>query len=1851
MKNASYPNIARLALLALAALHAPFARAVTETAVEFHAAADFNGDGLADVVVVDRASGMVRVGLAREVAGHDWQLPVFSGIEQPTGVAVGRLTAGDRSALAVTGPQANRVQILEWTADAVMRPLTVTVGGVGPNGVAALEIGGAGANASFDDLAVASLWSGADSPNRLDLVRTLGGGDFSALADSVTPTADDQMQQLRAFRASRNPAVKPLLAMIRQSFAGTRFTLSEVFTGTVALDIPTASRTGIPFGSRYVSGFFGTEGNVSPWPRVIFYNANNSQTESHALEYGGDPSQWFFVAGAPQIINYPNAVKSITVVPRADPLPDRLLVLFATGPVRAALYDYDGVNFPTLVRELAVPVPGGDFSGAVVTPDGGFVMLTGDSFNRTTGSHSYNSDGMPVPKSASDLMSLRSYASRANLLFYNLDPAVALEPKLLGSYSTGDWTGKLSLGATAEVTREHFLGGSLGLRGAQRVDAGAPPAGTGAGRANQNAGPAGFQDAISYFSLGGARGREVQDAEIDPPPGNYTRAVRVALHPAPGTTVKYRARQGFFGPQQDWQTWGAGSRVDFFDSGTVEYFAEEGGLRGAVRTAVYNLNIPDQDSDEDGVPDPFELLFGLDPNGGLDSDGDGVSDLVELLIGTDPNQPDAFPAGFASLIGLRNGETFQLAVTARAVNGRSSPESLTWPLAGTRIFGADFRGNATVGSVEPPDPLPPGMPGDSGVALLNDVPAGSIFPFVTLRTQPTFSVTSKTVKSVRVDIAGSGYGAGTTAVPVGGGGAGAELEAVVEDGVISEVRVVKTGADYTTGGLVSFQPAPAGDAALALFLIGPGPMGREMLALAPEPATERVSLNYFFPGGDPQAAFENWLSQMRAAYGIVSVPVISSVAGANQIITTAVPHGLEAGDAVVLRGMTHSMSGDPAQINGAHLVREIQSPAVFTLETAIFEGAEGGFLIKAGSYGPQTLAEAELTHQSTLHALLVEDALARRLGIADLTLFPGRDGDEDRQALKPEDLERLERPEPGTGAFKVSHIHEVLLHGLEDPDRPATVDALVDLVRRIYAASSRRDTPSDEEPDPESLGDFVRDGDTSALPPAYVNPVDAIRHLLAHEELPAPYDQDAAMSGADFAGALGGLAHLRDLITPRPLVEVALEVPMSGFFDGCTVLREAGGWEDYALVAADGRPFRLPDNFRLVPGMRFRVLGYMDVPMACWQQNTIEVARMEITDYPERVFDDSAPTGQSIVFTPPATHYLDQGALDLSLHAQSSSGLPVEFELVSGDAALAGGILTFNSAGTVRVRASQPGDAQYRPARDVLRNIRVLRTPGGAALVLTGLAQTYDGTPRVVGVLNAAGAAAVEYRIGGVFGATAPVLPGSYAVRATSDGSTRAGTLVVAKAPLFVVPDDQRKFAGEPNPELTFGYHGFVPGDKPAGSITRAPVLRTSARPNSPGGEYPITAGAAQSDKYRFIYERGTLFVDSFFGRYEALLRLGEEDGFAPVGKLEVNVPRSGRSFTGRLLLASERRVIPLRGPLETNAKGSLAIGKFSRHHGAGLYELIFQIARDGPLSAGLALDKSELAGAANGRKLLSLSARETVPYAGAHTMVVTPLTETGQPAGAGWAGAAINTKGVLRLVGRLGDGTGFSVSLPPDDQENPGYRLFAQPYRPARSDSYVAADFVLKPHPDLPERRYLDFKDLSELAWVKTGQPRDSSYRSGIPLAYTSFTLDPWLPPVRGGKNTTAVTLGGRLGLVAPDNTLTVQHSSFPSASFGSLPVSIELNPENQRFEVKSPADNPTKWRMNVNSNTGTFSGQFQLVDPGSNRRVNFTGALRQPASTDQDGIMGDGVFLLRPLPGSGTDEQVAGEVRLDLP
>lgn len=80
---------------------------------------------------------------------------------------------------------------------------------------------------------------------------------------------------------------------------------------------------------------------------------------------------------------------------------------------------------------------------------------------------------------------------------------------------------------------------------------------------------------------------------------------------------------------------------------------------------------------------------------------------------------------------------------------------------------------------------------------------------------------------------------------------------------------------------------------------------------------------------------------------------------------------------------------------------------------------------------------------------------------------------------------------------------------------------------------------------------------------------------------------------------------------------------------------------------------------------------------------------------------------QTLTFTPPADLF-NLTTTPILLSGTSTSGLPVEYSIVSGPATISGSNLTLTNTGTVVIRASQPGNASYLAAPPVDRTITVV---------------------------------------------------------------------------------------------------------------------------------------------------------------------------------------------------------------------------------------------------------------------------------------------------------------------------------------------------------------------------------------------------------------------------------------------------------------------------------------------------------------------------------------------------------------
>ncbi len=161
-------------------------------------------------------------------------------------------------------------------------------------------------------------------------------------------------------------------------------------------------------------------------------------------------------------------------------------------------------------------------------------------------------------------------------------------------------------------------------------------------------------------------------------------------------------------------------------------------------------------------------------------------------------------------------------------------------------------------------------------------------------------------------------------------------------------------------------------------------------------------------------------------------------------------------------------------------------------------------------------------------------------------------------------------------------------------------------------------------------------------------------------------------------------------------------------------------------------------------------------------------------------FVTAAKADQGIAFPAIPAQYTTNR---LGLAVSADSGLAVALDIVSGPAQLAEGTnVSFTGTGTVAISASQNGDTNWNPAPAATNVFEVVKAVAG--VTLSGLAQTYDGTARVVTGTTEPVGRTVDVTYDG--SAAPPVNAGSYTVtgevRDAMYQGTNVGTLVVAKA-------------------------------------------------------------------------------------------------------------------------------------------------------------------------------------------------------------------------------------------------------------------------------------------------------------------------------------------------------------------------------------------------------------------------------------------------------------------------------------
>jgi hypothetical protein len=569
LRSKTSPALAALLLgVAFAAqVHAAF---VYESATEFFTSADFNGDGVADVLVLDKLTGNARVGYGGTDGALTWSSPLVTGVENATGCAAGHFRFTTRDVLAVTTASLNRVNLLDLSnTNSATLFAASGAGGLGPHSLASLPSAFGYPPPPGGTLLIASSLN--DTPvERLDVINNFNLGANSS-AGQVAETGSFERANALAL-ATNGPTCA--VGLVR----GTNDTL-HVWQFTNAPSV-ILSLSNLPPGSDYVFGNF----NGEALPRFIFYQPGGSNLSIYpviatngSFAFGSatsvtasEPVQQVFYlqlgADGSAVLRFGNGVQGMT-------LPGGV-------PVFSSTYRFGGGAAGNLFTGIA-PLANGQFAlfdaptGSLASVHGQTVRFDGTNFTQLT---------------STNLPPLTARSTRANAWLFQVEPFVNRNPGFIASFNASDWSDSVSgLPGSLAIVRETDAGTNSGLGGTTTSNLGAPPTGSANGLPNQ------YHPAISIFTYSAPHAAEPVSVRIAPPPGPYAGPITISFS-WPGSGLAYYRTSA----SDPWHSYAAPFLLT--NDATIQYYGTTilNPTRSQVQFATYSLGVS-------GAPPPSSV--------------------------------------------------------------------------------------------------------------------------------------------------------------------------------------------------------------------------------------------------------------------------------------------------------------------------------------------------------------------------------------------------------------------------------------------------------------------------------------------------------------------------------------------------------------------------------------------------------------------------------------------------------------------------------------------------------------------------------------------------------------------------------------------------------------------------------------------------------------------------------------------------------------------------------------------------------------------------------------------------------------------------------------------------------------------------------------------------------------------------------------------------------------------------------------------------------------------------------------------------------------------------------------------
>jgi hypothetical protein len=556
-------NLLSAGVFVFCLLTAPDLRAafVYESGTEFFSAGDFNGDGIADVLVLDKATGNARVGYSDGNGGLTWSAPLVSGVENATGLGVEHFLQQTNDAIAVTSPGFNQLNLVDLShANAAGPPQTFAPMGIGPHSVVGLRAPHGSISPGLPFLLVASSFNDA-SAELLDLLQWSGAPLYYGLFNETG--SFDRPNALDINSNTPTLAVGLVRGAINDALHIWEFDNIPGAVGTFS---------NLPSGSAYVFGNF----NGEALPRFVFYQPGGSNLAIVPLVQTNSG----FAFGPVLSVALTQAVQQVFFLQiGAD---GSALIQFGDGVQGLRLPG----NSPVISAKYrtGAGAAGNVFTGIVPFTNGQFALLDAPPGSAASAHAQVISfDGTNfTQRSSSNLPLVNTRNTTANVWLFQLEPFVNRSPGFIASLSSPDWTDGISgLPGGVQAPTESDAGAPNGLGSLATNSLGAPPAGSAFGIANQ------YNPAISLFTWSASRSADSILVTISPPAGSYGSPLAISFGAAPsGSGVQYRV-----GGADSWHSY-AGSFSISNDAVVRFYGTNALGARSSLQLASYSLGAP-----------------------------------------------------------------------------------------------------------------------------------------------------------------------------------------------------------------------------------------------------------------------------------------------------------------------------------------------------------------------------------------------------------------------------------------------------------------------------------------------------------------------------------------------------------------------------------------------------------------------------------------------------------------------------------------------------------------------------------------------------------------------------------------------------------------------------------------------------------------------------------------------------------------------------------------------------------------------------------------------------------------------------------------------------------------------------------------------------------------------------------------------------------------------------------------------------------------------------------------------------------------------------------------------------------